>query len=327
MKKKDAIWVGFDLGGTKMMATVYDSDFNVLGRERKKTRSKDGNEPILDRLLRTIEQALEAAKVTPSQVAGIGLGCAAPLDLEQGSITDAPNLDWKDVPLRDVVEKRFKCHVTVANDVDAGLFGEYVAGSAEGARCAVGIFPGTGIGGACVYEGHIFRGRTASCMEIGHLPVVANGQLCGCGGRSCLETVASRLAIAGAAAQAVARGSAPHLAKVAGTDITAIRSGALAEAIDAGDKSIEIIVRQAAHWIGVAAGYCVNLLAPDVVVIGGGLAEAMPKIFEEEVTDAARAVSLPAYRKGFKVRLASLGDDCVVRGAAALVAEETSLES
>jgi len=320
MRTKKTYWAGYDLGGTKMLAAIYRDGFKELSREKKRTHPREGNERILDRILRTLREALDAAGVSPRQLAGIGMGCAAPLDLERGVVTDAPNLAWRNVPLRNAVARRFKCPVTLANDVDAGLYGEYVAGAAQGARCAVGIFPGTGIGGACVYAGQLVRGRTHSCMEIGHLPVIPGGQRCGCGAFGCLETVASRLAIAGAAAQAVARGEAPHLEKLAGTDLANLRSGTLAAAIKAGDEAIEQIVRQAARWTGIAAGYCVNLLAPDVIVIGGGLAEAMPRIYREEVTAAALRTCMPTYRKSFQVRLATLGDDAIVRGAAALAA-------
>jgi glucokinase len=205
----------------------------------------------------------------------------------------------------------------VLNDVDAGVYGEYRFGAGKNARCLVGVFPGTGIGGGCVYEGEVLRGRAMSCFEIGHVQVNPNGLPCGCGRTGCLETEASRLAIGAAAAMAAYRGEAPHLLASAGTDLANIRSSVLAEAIAAGDTVIQRIVERAALLIGGAVGDVVNLLAPDVVVLGGGLVEAMAEIFVPKVEQAARQRAAPPFSKTFKVAAAKLGDDAVVRGAAA----------
>jgi glucokinase len=182
----------------------------------------------------------------------------------------------------------------------------------------VGAFPGTGIGGGCVYEGKILRGKKYSSFEIGHIQVRPHGgRLCGCGRYGCLETEASRLAIAAEAAQAAYRGQAPHLLQTAGTDIANIRSGAIAEAIKEGDEVVEKIVRRAAGMIGLAIGNVLNLLNPDVVLLGGGLVEALPKWFVEVIEQAVREHALPSYTKGLKVVAARLGDDAAVFGAAA----------
>src|SRR5262245_152986 len=205
----------------------------------------------------------------------------------------------------------------VLNDVDSGVYGEYRFGAGKNARCLVGVFPGTGIGGGCVYEGQVLRGKNVSCLEIGHVQVNPSGLLCGCGRVGCLETEASRLAIAAAAAMAAYRGEAPHLLAAAGTDLANIRSGVLADAIQAGDRVIERIVQRAARMIGSVVGDVVNLLAPDVVVLGGGLVEAMPDLLVNEVEQAARQRAAPPFAKTFKLAAAKLGDDAVVRGAAA----------
>lgn len=310
-------WVGFDLGGTKMLAVVFDADFKPLGRERKKTKGFDGVEAGLERVQQTIRAALESAGVAPERVRGIGVGCPGPLDLEKGIMIDAPNLGWSNVRIKKELEAAFGWPAVIANDVDLGVYGEYRFGAGQDARCVLGVFPGTGVGGGCVYEGNIIQGKQRSCMEIGHVRVICDGPLCGCGRRGCLEAVSSRLAISAAAAQAAYRGQAPNLRKKAGTDLREIRSGTLAEAIAAGDEVIERIVRDAAQHIGTAVGGFVHLLAPDVVVLGGGLVEAMPKLIVETVERAAKEWVLPSYVKSFKVVPAKLGDDAAVMGAAA----------
>lgn len=318
---KPPYWVGFDLGGTKMLATVYDSRFQVLGRERKRTKGQSSAETGLERILKTIRKALDAAQVDTRQLAGIGVGFPGPVDMERGIVLEAVNLGWKNMPLRETLEREFGCGAVIANDVDVGVYGEYQFGAARSARCAVGVFPGTGIGAGCVYEGKIFRGKYCSCMEIGHLQINPHGKLCGCGRYGCLETEASRLAISAEAAKAVYRGEAPHLQATIGADLDEIRSGPLAEAIKAGDIVIEHIVRRAAEKIGVAVGNVINLVCPDVVVLGGGLVGAMPDLFVETVGTMARKTVMPPLVNFFEVVPAKLGDEASVLGAAAWAAE------
>ena len=322
MGKKDRVWVGFDLGGTKMLAKVFGPDFESLGHSRTKTKGYEGSEAGLNRIANTIRDALKEARVSRSELTGIGIGCPGPLDLERGVIRSAPNLGWENVAVKSHLEKIFDCPVVIMNDVDAGVYGEYRFGSADGARTVLGVFPGTGIGGGCVYDGQIVRGREASCMEIGHMQVVADGPLCGCGNRGCLEAVASRLVIAAQCSAAAYRGQAPHLMEKVGTDLKNIRSGALSSAIAAGDTQVERIVRDAAKHIGYAVASLVNLLAPDYVVLGGGLVEAMTELFIEEVSSTAKARVLPALVDTFEVVAAELGDDAGVLGAAAWAEHE-----
>lgn len=315
-KQSERFWVGLDIGATKMRAIIFNGNFKPLARAKRKTRGNEGAAAGMGRAFEVIREALAEAGLSDDRVTGIGLGCPGPLHLDDGVILDAPNLGWKNVKVKNTLEKEFHCPVAILNDVDAGVYGEFRFGAARGARCAVGVFPGTGVGGGCVYQGELLRGSTGSCMEIGHIQVIPDGPVCGCGRRGCLEAVAGRLAIASQAAAAAYRGDAPYLLEAAGTDIAAIRSGVIAAAIEQGDVSIEKIVRGAARWIGVALGSVVNLLAPDIVLIGGGLVEAMPKLFSSEIETAARENCMPAYRKNFAVVVAKLGADAVGYGAA-----------
>lgn len=314
--ENDRYWIGFDLGGTKMLAVVTDAKFQPVVRKRRKTRDDDGT-ITMDRVISTIDKALEEANITPEQLAGIGIGCPGMLDLDLGVVLEAGNLGWKVEAVQEALENAFHCRAVIANDVDCGIYGEYLFGAAQGAHTAIGVFPGTGVGGGMVYEGKIFRGKNCSCMEVGHVEVVPNGPRCSCGRRGCLEAVSSRLAVSAAAAQAVFRGQAPRLAELAGTDLADIRSGALAEAIKKGDTVIEQIVRDAAGHLGTAIGGLVHLLAPDIVVLGGGLVEAMSELYVETVTASAKKWVLPSYAKTYEIVAAKLGDDAVALGAAA----------
>ena len=325
MGDKKRYWVGFDLGGTKMLAKAFDDKFSTLGKSRNKTRGYEGSEAGLDRIVKTIHEALEAAELKKEQLSGIGIGCPGPLDLEQGIIHNAPNLGWQDVPVQSHLKKSMGCPVVILNDVDAGVYGEYRYGAAQNARTVIGVFPGTGIGGGCVYDGQIIRGKNASCMEIGHVQVAPEGPLCGCGRRGCLEAVASRLVIASQAAAAAYRGQAPYLLETFGSDLKDIRSGALAASVAAGDIQVENLIREAARHIGRAVAGVVNLMGPDMVVLGGGLVEAMPELFVSEVSVTAKKRALPTLADSFEVVAAELGDDAAVIGAAAWARHKASL--
>ncbi|MFN9753047.1 MAG: ROK family protein [Planctomycetota bacterium] len=310
-------WIGVDLGGTKMLAEVFDEKFNVVGRCRKKTKGHEGKDVGLKRINAVIREALEQSQLKPAQITGLGIGCPGPLDLKKGLIREAPNLGWENVPIRKSIEDEFGIPVTVGNDVDFGVYGEYNFGAAQDARCVVGLFPGTGIGGGCVYEGRIFRGANSTCMEIGHIPMALGGVLDGAGNAGTLESIASRLAISGAAAQAAFRGAAPHLKSIAGTDIAEIRSAQLAEAIEKGDKMVRLIVETASEYLALGVVTMIHLLAPDVIVLGGGLVEAMPELFVETISKEVKRRVLPSMREIYEIVPAKLGDQATVMGAAA----------
>ncbi|MDF1746028.1 MAG: ROK family protein, partial [Gimesia sp.] len=195
----------------------------------------------------------------------------------------------------------------------------------------IGIFPGTGIGGGAVYHGQLIQGNKSSCMEIGHTKVLPDGPECGCGQYGCLEALASRLAISAAAAQAAYRGDAPALRAMAGTDLSNIRSGILASAIEEGDESVMNIILRAAEYIGIAAGNMVHTFSPEVIVLGGGLVEAMPDLLVNAVAKATRKNVMPTFKDSFKVIAAQLEDDSTVMGAAAwaqkMIQETTALKS
>ena len=321
MKSSDHYWIGFDLGGTKMLAALFDERFRMVGSRRRKSKGQAGAKAGIARIVETIDQLLIDTGVDGTAIAGIGLGAPGMLDLDRGVLLHAPNLGWHNLPLKKALVARFKTPVVIANDVDAGTYAEYRFGAARRARCVVGVFPGTGIGGACIYEGHILRGKVGSCMEIGHVPVDPNGALCGCGRRGCLETVASRLAISAELAQAAYRGQAPHILELAGTDLGQIRSATIREAIEAGDRIVEQIVRRAARRIGEVLIGTVHLLAPDAIVLGGGLVEEMPALYLDEVGSVLAKGVTDSFRDTYKVFAARRGDQATALGAAVLVAD------
>jgi glucokinase len=318
------VWVGFDLGGTKMLVVLYDEELKPLARKRRKTRGSDGADSGMDRVISTIEKVFEESGISRDRLAGIGIGCPGPIDTANGKFLHAPNLGWSDVDVASQLGKKFGCPIAVLNDVDAGVYGEYRFGAAVGSRCSVGIFPGTGIGGGCVYEGNILQGAGISCMEIGHTRISSSSRISGFGLSGTLEAEASRLTVAAEAVKAAYRGDAPHLLSLGGTDLSAIRSGTLAEAIEKGDKSIRKLVETASETIGFAVVNIVHLLAPDKIILGGGLVEAMEELIVGTVKRTARANVMSPYKDRFDVVAAKLGDDAGVLGAAAWIQKKVA---
>ena len=316
------VWIGFDLGGTKMLTIAYGPDWKIIGRRRRKTRGRDGAESGGGRIIATIRRLLEENEISQDRIAGIGIGCPGPIDLTRGRILTTPNLGWEDVEIGQLLQEEFNCPVKVVNDVDAGVFGEYQFGAAKHARCAVGIFPGTGVGGGCVYEGRILHGAGISCMEVGHTRISSSTRASGYKLPGTVEAEGSRLTIAAEAAKAAHRGDAPYLLKKTGTDLAEIKSGALADAIANGDTVIEDLVTEAAESIGLAVVNIVHLLAPEKIVLGGGLVEAMEDLFVGTVRKFAQRNVISVYQDRFEIVAAQLADDAGVLGAAAWAKQE-----
>jgi glucokinase len=312
----EEIYCGFDLGGTKMLCVLMNAEQKIIARERKKTKGLDGGQAGIVRIVDLIRETMANAQVPIERVKSIGIGCPGPVDMEKGLVHVAVNLKWKNVLLGSILEEAFQKPVSVLNDVDAGVYGEYRCGVAKGAHSVAGLFPGTGIGGGFVYNGEILRGKSHTAMEIGHTKITSNYQTSGTRMSGTLESEASRLAIASQCAKLAYRNDAPVLAKLAGTDIAEIRSKTLLASIKGGDEQVEKVVRQGAKMLGFAAVNLIHLLAPEVIVLGGGMVEALSQIYLEEVKKTIAENVLDCYAETTKIKLAALGDDAGAMGAA-----------
>ncbi|XZE44010.1 ROK family protein [Pirellulaceae bacterium SH467] len=309
-------YCGFDLGGTKMLCVVMDEKQKIVARKRKKTKGTEGAQAGVTRIADLVRETFAENDLPIHELKSLGVGCPGPVDMDQGIVNVAVNLGWKNVSLAAMLEDALDCPVSVLNDVDAGVYGEYCAGAAIGARSVAGIFPGTGIGGGFVYEGQILRGRRSSCMEIGHTKIASTNRTSGVDMPGTLESEASRLAIAAECAKLAYRGEAPNLLRAVGTDIAQIRSKVLAASIRDGDKAVENVVRQAAQTVGYAVVNLVHMLCPEVIILGGGLVEALEGLYLDEVNRIAKKNILPCYSGMFEIKMAKLGDDAGAMGAA-----------
>jgi glucokinase len=316
-KTKKPFSIGFDLGGTKMLACVLDAQFKVLATARKATNGSEGAERGMRRIISAIEEAIKTAGLNEADLNGIGIGCPGLVNPAKGTLIKAPNLGWENVGLRNALKRRFKCPVAVLNDVDAGSYGEYVLGAGKGARSMLAVFPGTGVGAGFVYDGQLVRGKSVSCMELGM--ILLPGTHIGSAefGLVPLEDLTSRLALAAQAGVACYRGQLPELDEKTGGALRQIRSKALASAVKLKEEAAVTMFNNSLRYLALGVGMVVNLMAPDRIVLGGGLVEEMPKLYLDQLKLEVQRFVLPGLAKGLKYAVAKLGGNAVAIGASA----------
>lgn len=310
-------WIGFDLGGTKMMASVLDASYQVLGSARKSTNGSEGAAKGRAKIIKAIHEAIEAAGVDPKGIQGIGIGCPGLVDPAKGVLIFAPNLGWSNMALRKTLQTVFKCAVGVLNDVDAGTYGEFALGAGKGARSLLGVFPGTGVGAGFVYDGHVVMGRSISAMELGNILFPGTHIGSPVFGTVTLEDLTSRLALASQAGLACYRGQLPELDKKTEGALRSIRSKALASAFRNGDEAALVMFRNAIRYLGIGVATVVNLLAPDRITLGGGLVEELPDLYLNLLKEEVERHAIPELAKGIKYSLAKLGGQAVAVGSVA----------
>ncbi|TVR67923.1 MAG: ROK family protein [Spirochaetaceae bacterium] len=309
--------IGFDLGGTKMLAVVLDGRNHIQGKKKARTLG-GGNEAVAAQIAEVIRGAMQDADITAGAVTALGVAVAGPINAEKGMILEPPNLDMRNFSLAEYLQGELGIPVFLENDVNAGLWGEYVAGAARGYRHVIGIFPGTGIGGGLILDGVLYRGKLGAAGEIGHITVQPDGRRCGCGNFGCLEAVASRTAIARDLVLLAANGQSPVLAEAGATDIRLIKSGLIARALDAGDSGVAEVVEQAAGFLGIGMAAMVNTFDPELIVVGGGLVEKLGDRYLKPAESMMRRRAMRRLVADVIVSAAALGDEATVIGAADL---------
>jgi glucokinase len=313
--------LGIDLGGTKIEAAVFDADGKIIGRHRDKTEAWRPEEEVFERIVTVAAQAVTNAKIDTKQVKTIGIGSPGPLDPNTGTIVETANLPFKNFPLGPKLSERFNnCPVILNNDVDAGTYGEFKAGAAQGVQFALGVFVGTGIGGGLIIDGKAYNGFNKNAAEIGHIVIKAGGAKCGCGNQGCMEAYASRTAIARDIKKAIKSGKKTLAAKKMNKE-GIITSNDIKECYEAGDKVVKKIVDRATKYLGLGIGSLVNVLSPEVIVFGGGVVEALGEPFLQRIEKEIRKTAFAFSMKNVRIVRAQLGDDAGITGAALLARE------
>jgi glucokinase len=306
--------LALDIGGTKLAAALFDHELNLIGRSRTPTRAEQGPDAVFSRIVRLMETLTSKHGIEVADVRGIGVGCGGPLDSETGIIYSPPNLpDWDAYPLKRKLEEHFTVPAFVENDANAAALAEHRFGAGRGFKNVFYITMSTGIGCGIILDGKLYRGTNYSAGEFGHIVMARRGPKCNCGGRACLEALASGTAIARRANREAARKPNSPLARIL-REKGKLTAKEVVLSARRGDPISGRILLDAADYLGLGITSAIHLLNPEIVIIGGGLSKMGAMLFEtvrRTVKERAQA-----HLAGFvSIVPAALGDKVGFYGA------------
>jgi len=306
--------IGIDVGGTKVEALLVEvgEDARVVGQERVETPAMDG-----EAILAAMVGAVAALRRQGSAVDAVGVGAAGMVSTD-GVIRFAPNVAWTDYPLAPLLAERVELPVVVDNDANAAAWGEYRFGAGRGATGLLMVTVGTGIGGGIVIDGELFRGAHGLGAEIGHVIVDPQGPRCGCGNVGCWEQVASGRALGRLGRVAAGRHRESLMVSLAGGDPAAVRGSTVTAAARQGDPVALKVMGKVGRRLGEGIAGLVNVLDPELVVVGGGVLEAGELLLAPAREAFAETVEAPAHRPAVPLVPAVLGNAAGAIGAADL---------
>ena len=315
-KKKYVI--GIDLGGTNIKGALLDFDGHTLEKIRISTDGEKGVSVVIERILTVIGDLIKWSSVSKEAIAGIGIGVPGQIDYQEGKIIFAPNLGWHNIYIRDLIAKATGLPVYLDNDGNVAALGEMWSGAGKGYSDIIAVTIGTGIGGGIIINSRIHRGVSGSAGEIGHMIMQKDGPLCNCGKKGCLESLTAAPAILRMAKHAMASGLYTAL-----KDYINLEAKDVFIAAESGDEIAQDIISQSAEYLGLAIANLMNILNPEIVIIGGGVARA-GDILLKPIREKAMANSLEVAAKAVKIVPAHLGNDagCIGAGALVLMEEE-----
>jgi glucokinase len=303
-------WLGVDLGGTKILTGLFDAEMKLIARNKQPTGAEAGPTGVFGRVIQGVEAVMREAKVEPAQIGAMGFAIPGQIEPGRPVVRFAPNLDWHNVDCQAMLPKEWPWPVFLENDVRMGTYGEFAHGAAKGAKHVFGIFVGTGVGGGFILNGELFTGFNGHAGEIGHIVLHWRKG-------TTLEAIAGRkYQMQRVKAQLE---DAPKSLRKGwkGVDPDKVKSSQLAEFYEQGDPIAVGIIDDAARALGAAIGSVINLISPEVIVIGGGVTGALGDSFTERIWDIAQRYTLPGAAANMRCVTAALGDDSGIVGAAA----------
>jgi glucokinase len=305
-------YIGIDLGGTNIKSGLTDSDGHILTSELIASPVDDGASAVKSALLDTASKLLHYAEKANMEVVSIGVGSPGGIDSEKGIVLGTtPNIpDWKGTNLKKLFEDQFHIPIFVDNDANLFLLAEHLYGAAKGYNHVVGLTIGTGIGGALIINGEIYRGSGFVGAEIGHMPIVVDGKKCKCGLKGCLECYANATALVKSYRSRV---------RTANRDITTqdITTRDIFQLASKSDPIANEVIDNWCEYLSTGIAACVNLLNPQLVVLGGGVAEA-GSLLRTKVESSLQNKVLPVALTNLRVKIAKLGNKAGLLGGASL---------
>ena len=306
--------IGLDIGGTKISGGVIDGTGAILARGRRDTPAQDPA-AIAEEAASLIRELSRGHEID-----AVGVACAGFIDRTGSTVLFAPNLAWRDEPLKARLESVLDLPVIIENDANAAAWGEFRFGAAAEANDMVLITVGTGIGGGIVVDGVLLRGAYGVAAEIGHMRVVRGGIRCGCGNRGCWEQYASGTALVREARELVISGTpiAARLSELCAADPAALTGPDVTRAAAEGDPAAVELMADLGEWIGEGVASVAAILDPELVVLGGGVSEAGSLLIDPALAAFRRQLTGRGYRPEARFALATLGNDAGMIGAADL---------
>jgi glucokinase len=317
MGKRGAI--GIDIGGSKTLLALFTEGSELIEKVTFKTLPEDGRAAYRKRLVEAAQKLSNAARKAKLELVGAGIASAGRVDREKCSIVVSPNiLHLEGFPIGNILKKAIRLESVIGNDVELALYCEHKLGVARGCSHVLGVFFGTGVGGAAMIDGKIYHGASGYGGQVGATLTHQIGGPESLESHGILDRIANKSSIAGAAIGMGVKQWAPHLYKEVGTDISKVTWGALARARKAGDKHIDELLRSRLRVVGIALSSIVNFVNPEMLVLGGGLTEEMPRLVVPAVEGGLREYLIPEVSKILKVKAAKFGNRAGALGAATL---------
>lgn len=317
----EPVWIGVDVGGTKVLAGVVDEHGRVLRTARRATPGRRVHTVHVEDAL--VHAVLEVAGGSP--IAGVGVAAAGFVDATGGRVMFAPHLPWQGDHVRDRLADRWGVPVTLDNDANGAAVAEWTYGAARGARSAVVVTMGTGIGGGIIIDDHLVRGANGMAGEFGHMQVVPGGHRCECGGRGCWEQYSSGNALVRSARARM--GEQPSvLEEATGSNPDLVTGPMVTAAAEDGDLVARQAFASVGDWLGVGVANLVAAFDPEVVVIGGGVSAAGDRLLEPARTALVRSLVGAAHRQVPPLVVARLGPEAGLVGAAELARRAQLIE-
>jgi len=319
MVEKKYYAIGVDIGGTNMPSSLVDNTGKVVYAIEKKTLPEQGPEALVLRISESIKELLTYFKGTLKKetILGIGLGVPGLLDGKKGEIVTCPNLHgWKNVPIVNLVKQKIKLPVLMDNDANCAAIGEHWVGAGKGAKNSILLTLGSGVGGGIIIDNKIYRGSHGVAGELGHITIVAEGILCGCGNYGCLESYASANATAKRAKERLRNENV--ISTLREKDINQITAQDIFLHAESGDVFSSNILFESGKYLGVGIAVFANIFDPDVIIIGGGLSAAEKYLLPTAIDEADRRTFKHIMNK-MKIKKAKLGNNSGMIGAAKLI--------
>ncbi|MFC1917245.1 ROK family protein [Chloroflexota bacterium] len=309
--------LGIDLGGTKILTAVVNSRGQILSHHRSATPAQEGVDAVIQSLLKSAAHTLEQADITTADLAAIGMGAPGLSNPEKGVLFTSPNLPgWKDVPLKDILEKKLGKKIFLINDANAAAFGELQFGAGRGKRNFIYVTISTGIGGGIIINGDLYTGATGTAGEPGHMVINDEGPVCTCGNRGCWETLASGTALARDAKLLISEGCQTSIPDYASGNVANVTAEVVHQAAQAGDNAAMELISRTGYYIGVGLANLINIFNPELIIIGGGLANIGDMLLKPAFAEAEKRAFKQSYQATRFTR-AELGENSGVLGAAA----------